>query len=181
MMTWLYLLGTICDEPRTPNALTGHVIQYNCHGTNVYITHIQDALLSWLVPALAFLILIGGAIRKHTTHPENTAPHPLNPSLNNRPINQAEWRAFRFWNRLGIYSFATSVPALVAGTLISQTHPFLSSIVLLVGGIGLIVFLATIYWISTFRCPQCHERLMRTPSGGKSTGRKCMHCDFEMY
>ena len=49
---WWILLGTLCQAPSAPVAATGNVIQYNCHGSVVFITPFQNRLLHWLIPAL---------------------------------------------------------------------------------------------------------------------------------
>ena len=49
---WWILLGTICQEPSAPVAATGNVVQYNCHGSVVFITQFQNLLLHWLIPTL---------------------------------------------------------------------------------------------------------------------------------
>ena len=52
MGVWWILLGTICQSPSAPVAVTGNVIPYNCHGSLVFITLLQNRLLHWLIPAL---------------------------------------------------------------------------------------------------------------------------------
>jgi len=37
----------IAASPRTPNVASGNVIQYNNHGTIVYITKKQDLIARW--------------------------------------------------------------------------------------------------------------------------------------
>jgi hypothetical protein len=49
---WWILLATICRAPSVAVAATGNLIQYNCHGSVVYITKFQNGLLHWLIPAL---------------------------------------------------------------------------------------------------------------------------------
>jgi hypothetical protein len=66
MLTWFVLLGTICSEPKAPVVATNHIIQYNCHGSIVYITPFQDALLNWLVPAMLLVGLLWQAAKKHS-------------------------------------------------------------------------------------------------------------------
>jgi hypothetical protein len=66
---WWILLGTICQAPSTPVAATGNLIQYNCHGSIVYITRFQTRLLHWLIPALFVIAYFGQFIfrqRKRT-------------------------------------------------------------------------------------------------------------------
>lgn len=52
---WWILLGTLCQAPSAPVAATGNVIHYNCHGSVVFITRVQNRLLHWLIPTL-FLV-----------------------------------------------------------------------------------------------------------------------------
>ena len=56
---WWILLGTICRAPSAPDAATGNVVQYNCHGSLVYITQFQSRLLHWLIPALFIVGYLG--------------------------------------------------------------------------------------------------------------------------
>ena len=62
---WWVLLGSICSEPSTPNIATQHIVPYNCHGSIVFITPLQDGILHWLVPIGFALVLVAHAIRKH--------------------------------------------------------------------------------------------------------------------
>jgi hypothetical protein len=34
---WIYLLSTICSSPSAPDAVTGNIIPYNCHGSMVEV------------------------------------------------------------------------------------------------------------------------------------------------
>lgn len=64
MLAWFVLLGTICSEPKAPVIATNHAIQYNCHGSIVYITPFQDALLHWLIPIMLLVMLLWKAVKK---------------------------------------------------------------------------------------------------------------------
>jgi hypothetical protein len=59
LAVWWILLGTICQAPPIPVAATGNLIQYNCHGSVVYITQVQSQLLHWLIPALFVIAYFG--------------------------------------------------------------------------------------------------------------------------
>ena len=59
LAVWWVLLGTICQAPSSPVAATGNLIQYNCHGSVVYITQLQSRLLHWLIPALFVIAYFG--------------------------------------------------------------------------------------------------------------------------
>ena len=61
---WWFLLGTICSSPTAANPQTENTILYNCHGSVVFITTVQDALLHWLIPVLFILALSGNLVRK---------------------------------------------------------------------------------------------------------------------
>lgn len=61
---WLFLTSTVCSSPKAPNAASGNVIARNCHGSTVFITRIQDGLLTWLIPGLVVAGLGGLAARK---------------------------------------------------------------------------------------------------------------------
>ena len=55
---WFILLSTICTNPRTPMPETQHVVAYNCHGMTVFITHLEKAMLHWLIPVEGLFIVL---------------------------------------------------------------------------------------------------------------------------
>ncbi len=61
---WVLLLGTICSSPSLPDAATGHMVSYNCHGSIVFINAIQHGLLVGLFPAILIAGLCGMAAKK---------------------------------------------------------------------------------------------------------------------
>jgi hypothetical protein len=61
---WIYVTSTVCSAPSAPDAVTGNVIAYNCHGSMVFISRTQDILLKGLVPALVVAGVSGLAARK---------------------------------------------------------------------------------------------------------------------
>ena len=58
LAAWAILLTTICSNPRTPIPETQHVIAYNCHGMTVFISHLEDAMLHWLIPVEVLFIFL---------------------------------------------------------------------------------------------------------------------------
>ena len=87
---WGVLLTTICSNPRTPMAETQHVIAYNCHGMTVFISHLENAMLHWLIPleglfiflsmlAAAMVVLAGAKVRIdvqiHRSDASSRGPH----------------------------------------------------------------------------------------------------------
>ena len=58
MAAWGVLLTTICSNPRTPMPETQHDIAYSCHGMTVFISHLESALLHWLMPLLLLFIFL---------------------------------------------------------------------------------------------------------------------------
>jgi len=66
---WVLLLSTICSSPRFPVAATGNTVSYNCHGSIVFITSLQHALLMWLIPALVVAGVCGIAATKRAKRP----------------------------------------------------------------------------------------------------------------
>ena len=56
---WFVLLTTICDSPRKPVPHTQHVTPYSCHGMTVYLSPLQDAMLTWLTPIGLLFMLLG--------------------------------------------------------------------------------------------------------------------------
>jgi hypothetical protein len=65
---WWYLLGDLCTSPSAPNVFTRNTIPYNCHGSVVYISPLQQGLLHWLIPLGCVLVLAGHAVRKWQPH-----------------------------------------------------------------------------------------------------------------
>ena len=58
LAAWFILLSTICSNPRTPVPETQHVIAYNCHGMTVFMSHLENAMLHWLIPVEGFFIFL---------------------------------------------------------------------------------------------------------------------------
>jgi hypothetical protein len=82
---WFMLHFAITSAPRTPVPETGNVIVFNNHGTMLYITAWEDALLYILPAALCGLIVVGRALGKH-------------PSQSDKPLDPAHYR--KLWERL---------------------------------------------------------------------------------
>ena len=70
LAAWAILLTTICSNPRTPMPETQHVIRYNCHGMTVFISHLENAMLHWLIPLECLFILLSlvGAVMVVLAH-----------------------------------------------------------------------------------------------------------------
>jgi hypothetical protein len=68
---WIYLLSTICSSPSAPDAVTGNIIAYNCHGSIVFISRTQDRLLIGLIPVMVIVGVCGLAARKRAQHPKS--------------------------------------------------------------------------------------------------------------
>ncbi|WP_158881823.1 hypothetical protein [Rhodanobacter sp. L36] len=60
---WCYLLSTLCYSPRTINEATKNTVDYNCHGTVVFITPFQNLQLHWLMLPLLIVTLAGFVVR----------------------------------------------------------------------------------------------------------------------
>jgi len=54
------VLTGLCSSPRVREPETGHVIPYNCHGMTVFISPLQDAMKTWLMPL--FIVLVFAAL-----------------------------------------------------------------------------------------------------------------------
>jgi hypothetical protein len=85
LAAWAILLTTICSNPRTPMPETQHVIPYNCHGMTVFISHLENAMLHWLIPLeglFIFLSLVAAAmvILAHAKVRINVQIHPTDAS-----------------------------------------------------------------------------------------------------
>jgi hypothetical protein len=63
MLAWWVLLGTICSMPLAP--VGQYTVPYNCHGTTVFISSLQNALLNWLIPACVVVGLCWKVAKKH--------------------------------------------------------------------------------------------------------------------
>ena len=61
---WWHLLDGLCVSPSVPNFSTRNTIPYNCHGSIVYLSPVQNVLLDWLIPILFMLIAAGHFVRK---------------------------------------------------------------------------------------------------------------------
>ena len=61
---WGSLLNRICSSPAVASPLTRNTVAYDCHGSFVFITPVQHAILTWgWVPFFA-LIFVGNLVRK---------------------------------------------------------------------------------------------------------------------
>jgi O-antigen ligase len=58
LAAWAILLTTICSNPRTPMPEMQHVIPYNCHGMTVFISHLENAMLHWLIPIECLFVFL---------------------------------------------------------------------------------------------------------------------------
>lgn len=56
---WVFLLTSICSNPRTPDPETHHVTAYSCHGMTVFISDLESAMLHWVIPigGVVFILL----------------------------------------------------------------------------------------------------------------------------
>lgn len=61
---WWFLLSTICSAPPAPHAATGNTVAYNCHGTTVFITVLQQTALYVLIPVVAIVAFAAQKVRK---------------------------------------------------------------------------------------------------------------------
>lgn len=61
---WWFLLGTICSAPLAPNVITGNIVAYNCHGTTVFITALQQTALYILIPVVAIIAFAAQKVRR---------------------------------------------------------------------------------------------------------------------
>jgi hypothetical protein len=58
VLAWYVLLFNICSNPRQVDAATRNTIPYSCHGTTVFITPLQQAVLEWDGPVGLFFIFL---------------------------------------------------------------------------------------------------------------------------
>lgn len=59
---WVFLLTTICSNPRAPDPATQHVTAYSCHGMTVFISDLESALLHWIIPIGGVLFILLGIL-----------------------------------------------------------------------------------------------------------------------
>lgn len=64
MGLWWFLLSTLCVAPPAPHAATGNTVAYNCHGTTVFITALQQNALYVLIPLIAITALAAYRVLK---------------------------------------------------------------------------------------------------------------------
>ena len=64
VVAWAGLMGTICSAPQTVSAKTDNTVPYNCHGTIVFITPLQEGLKTWLIPAAVLFAILGHVAKK---------------------------------------------------------------------------------------------------------------------
>ncbi len=57
VVAWAGLMGTICSAPRVASPKTDNTVPYNCHGTTVFITPMQEGLKTWLIPAAMLFVV----------------------------------------------------------------------------------------------------------------------------
>ena len=74
MVMWWSLMGTVCSEPTVPNPETNQVIEFNCHGTIVYTTPIQDLLQTWLIPVEVILMAAAFTVKKQNRSQSTSWP-----------------------------------------------------------------------------------------------------------
>ena len=67
VVAWAGLMGTLCSAPQTVSPKTGNTVPYNCHGTIVFITPLQDGLKTWLIPAAVLFAILGNVAKKRGT------------------------------------------------------------------------------------------------------------------
>lgn len=60
--SWIYLLTTLCNNPRTPDPETHHVNAYSCHGMTVYISDLENAMLNWIIPIGGIIFILLGIL-----------------------------------------------------------------------------------------------------------------------
>lgn len=58
ILGWFWLMTTICSNPRQAVQATQHVIPYNCHGMRVYISPLQNAMRTWVLPVEVLVVLL---------------------------------------------------------------------------------------------------------------------------
>jgi len=72
VLAWWALLGNICSSPQAANDSTQNTIPYNCHGSTVFITPLQNAQLRWSIPISFLLILAARAVQNGSRQPNNS-------------------------------------------------------------------------------------------------------------
>ena len=91
------------------------------------------------------------------------------------------WRAFRFWNRLGIIAVLVLLPVVAFGAFVAQGSGDFTALPYFLVVMWLVALGGTLYRIRTFRCPRCSKTFSVHGWWGPNTrGRKCVHCALEL-
>ena len=91
------------------------------------------------------------------------------------------WRAYRFWNRIGVFAVFALLPVVVLGVLMARSSGDLPALPYLLVLMWLVALGGALYRIRTFRCPRCGKTFSvegwwsPSPRGGK-----CVHCMLEL-
>jgi hypothetical protein len=64
VVTWAGLMATVCSAPKIASARTANTVPYNCHGTIVFITPLQEGLKTWLIPAALLFVILGHVAKR---------------------------------------------------------------------------------------------------------------------
>jgi len=91
------------------------------------------------------------------------------------------WRAFRFWNRLGIIIIVALLPVVAFGAFMAQRSSDFPALPYFLVAMWLVALGGALYRIRSFRCPRCDKTFgvhgWCTPN---TRGRKCVHCALEL-
>lgn len=96
----------------------------------------------------------------------------------------AQWRVFRFWNRLGIFLFLGFVPVLGCLAFALQwIGASGSSFLILIVAVPWFIFMGVAYFrVRMFPCPRCAKPFSVKYIGAANTrGRQCVHCGLKLY
>jgi hypothetical protein len=91
------------------------------------------------------------------------------------------WRAFRFWNRLGIVIIVALLPVVAFVAFMAQRSGDIPALPYLLVAMWLVALGGALYRIRTFRCPRCDKTFgVHGWWTSSMRGRKCVHCALEL-
>ena len=91
------------------------------------------------------------------------------------------WRAYRFWNRVGIFALFALLPVVAFSAFLTRGSSDSSAVPYLLVLAWLVALGGALYRIRSFRCPRCDKTFTVEGWWSPSTkGRKCVHCALEL-
>lgn len=91
------------------------------------------------------------------------------------------WRAYRFWNRLGLVALFAVLPIVGFGAWMAEQAGDIAALPYLLVLIWLLALWGMLYRIRTFRCPRCGKTFsVHGWLSPQARDSKCVHCALEL-